>query len=209
MASGRRGQSEISLGAGHVAGMFIAVLVLCGVFFTLGYVMGRGNSQRNAAGPGGGSSTIGAGGNLANPNGTPASNSWDFYPHHSSSPGRSSASGNATPATPATPAPPAQPQPSGPIAMSPKPAGVRVDRKPPSLAGGRQGVMLQVAAMRNRGDARSLAGFLKQKGYPAFVWGPGSDRLYRVQVGPYPDSKAAHAARTRLEKEGFQSILKK
>lgn len=201
MASGRRGQSEITLGAGHVAGMFLAVLVLCGIFFTLGYVVGRGNSPRKAAGANGGSSPIDVGGNLANKNGTPASTGWDFYPNKSSSPSGSSAPRGLTPAP--------APQPSGPISMSPKPRGLRVERKPPSLPGGHTGDLLQVAAMANRGDALALAGFLKQKGYPAFAWGPASDRLYRVQVGPYSDLKAARAASRMLEKDGFKSILKR
>lgn len=203
MASGRRGQSEITLGPGHVAGMFLAVLVLCGVFFTLGYVMGRGNLARKTGGNGAGSSTIGANGNLASQSRAPASNGWDFYPHHSSASNGSSASPGLT----STPAP--QPQPSGPIAMAAHPSGVKIDRRPPVLASGHQGYLLQVAAMVNRGDARALTGYLRQKGYPAFAWGPGSDRLYRVQVGPFSNSKTAHAVRVMLEKDGFKSILKK
>ncbi|HVB34753.1 MAG TPA: SPOR domain-containing protein [Patescibacteria group bacterium] len=211
MASGRRGQSEINLGAGHVAGIFLAVVVLCGIFFTLGYVMGRGGSPGKASGTGGSSPAMTAGGSQATGNRAPGSTGWDFFPNKSSS----SHGPAGTPSPGLTPGP--QPvasaagrsSPSGPISMTPRPAGVRIDRKPPSLRGGRQGVLLQVAAMANRGDALALVGFLKQKGYPAFAWGPSSDRLYRVQVGPYANTKAARAARIHLEKEGFRSILKK
>jgi cell division septation protein DedD len=85
---------------------------------------------------------------------------------------------------------------------------MRIVRTPPLLPTGSQGVLLQVAAMSNRTDALALAGFLKQKGYPAFAWGPSPNRLYRVQVGPYANSKQAGRARLELEKEGFKSILK-
>jgi DedD protein len=206
MASGRRGQSEINLGAGHVAGMFLAVVILCGIFFTLGYVMGRGASPAKAASAGSGASAIDSGGNPATAKKAPLSSSWDFFPKNASS----SKGVAASPIAPLTPQPSASSQPvAGPISMSPKPAGVRIDRTPPLLRGGRVGYMLQVAAMENRGDALTLAGFLKQKGYPAFAWGPGPDRLYRVQVGPYGTPKQADVIRIGLEKEGFKSILKR
>lgn len=212
MASGRKGQSEITLGAGHIVGMFLAVVVLCGVFFTLGYVMARGGSagKHFAAG----SSGVDATGIPATGNGEPTATGWDFYPAKPSS-ATGSAGGSITPLTPSAasatqpPASAAAPAPvSGPISMSPRPAGVRMDRTPPRLPTGSQGVLLQVAAMSNRTDALALAGFLKQKGYPAFAWGPSADRLYRVQVGPYADSKQAGRARLALEKEGFKSILR-
>lgn len=215
MARGRKGQSEINLGAGHVAGMFLAVLVLCGIFFTLGYVMGRGGSPRQAAVTSARPSTIDAGGNLTTDSGAPPASGWDFFPKKSSS--SRAASNRATPGL--TPQPAAAPQPdsstskstspSGPISMSTKPVGLRVEPKPPLLPDGRAGLLLQVAAMANRADALVLTGFLKQKGYPAFAWGPSSDRLYRVQVGPFGNSKAAGDARVKLEKDGFRSILKK
>jgi DedD protein len=209
MASGRKGQSEITLGAGHVAGMFLAVLVLCGIFFTLGYVMGRGGSPRKSSVAGARSTGIGGSGNSATGSGAPAATGWDFFPQKSSSNGSSVGATPGLTSQPASSATAEAPARSGPISMPARPVGVRIDSKPPVLPDGHAGVLLQVAAMTNRSDALSLAGFLKQKGYPAFAWGPSPDRLYRVQVGPYGDSKAAGAARVKLEKEGFQSILKK
>lgn len=204
MASGRRkGQSEINLGAGHVAGMFLAVVVLCGIFFTLGYVLGRGSSPGKADGANAGSAAVNAGGSATGASGSPSAG-WDFFPKKSTSNGL--AASRIPPLTPQSSAG-AQPQ-SGPISMAARPAGVRIERKQPLLRGGQTGYVLQVAAMENRGDAVALAGFLKQKGYPAFAWGPAADRLYHVQVGPYPSSKTAGAARIDLEKQGFQSILK-
>lgn len=203
MASGRRGQSEITLGAAHVAGMFLVVVVLCGIFFTLGYVMGRGNSAGKSSASGPGSAALDAGGNRAAGNRAPAAG-WNFFPNKSSS-SRASAGRPVSDVSSRA----AARAPAGPISMSPKPAGVRIERRPPRLPDGREGVLLQVAAMENRTDALALVGFLQRKGYPAFAWGPASDRLYRVQVGPYPSPKAAGAMRKKLEKAGFQSILKR
>jgi cell division septation protein DedD len=214
MASGRRGQTDVTLGAGHVAGIFLGFVVLCGIFFTLGYVLGRGHSPPAAAGktkP----ATVDANGNLAGGQGSPAPTGWDFYPKKNGRAGGSPA--NATPGL--TPSPSAgseaaphsaDPSPnSGPVAMSPKPARLKVEPKPPALPGGKGGISLQVAALTDKADALALAGFLKQKGYPAFAWGPASDHLFRVQVGPYPSAKTAEAAKKKLEHEGFKSILKK
>ena len=41
MANGRRNNGERVLGSGHLIGLFLGVVLLCCVFYTLGYVMGR------------------------------------------------------------------------------------------------------------------------------------------------------------------------
>jgi DedD protein len=214
-ASGRKGQSDITLGGGHVAGIFLGVVVLCGIFFTLGYVMGHNRNALLPAPAGTKNPAVDSGGDLTASKGTPASTGWDFYPKKSPSGKSAVPTPGLTPETSGKPHPEpvdttaAPPAPSGPIAMESKPAHVAIDHKPPALPGGREGISLQVAALRNRGDALALAGFLKKKGYPAFAWGPGGDRLFRVQVGPYGTAKTAEAAKKKLEREGFKSILKK
>lgn len=204
MASGRRGQTDVTLGAGHVAGIFLGFVVLCGIFFTLGYVLGRDHSPPAAAGKAK-PAAVDANGNLAGGKGSPAPTGWDFYPK------KQGKAANSTPGlTPAPAADTTRPMPhTGPDAISPRPARLKVEPKPRVLPNGRGGIALQVAALTNKADALALAGFLKQKGYPAFAWGPASDRLFRVQVGPYPSAKAAEAAKKKLEREGFKSILKK
>src|ERR1700690_3018 len=39
--SGKRGGGERVLESRHLVGLFLGVVLLCGVFFTLGYVMGK------------------------------------------------------------------------------------------------------------------------------------------------------------------------
>src|SRR5580704_14249511 len=39
--SGKRGSGDRVLESRHLVGVFLGVVLLCGVFFTLGYVMGR------------------------------------------------------------------------------------------------------------------------------------------------------------------------
>src|SRR5262245_15561316 len=51
MATGAKRGGDMVLGGRHLAGMFIVLVVLFGVVFTLGYVMGRnhGETQLSAA----------------------------------------------------------------------------------------------------------------------------------------------------------------
>jgi cell division septation protein DedD len=65
------------------------------------------------------------------------------------------------------------------------------------------GFVVQVAAVRDRGDADGMARRLAAKGYPAFVTSPagGPARIFRVRVGKYDTRKEAETVAARLEKE--------
>jgi cell division septation protein DedD len=69
---------------------------------------------------------------------------------------------------------------------------------------------VQVAAVSKQEDAEALVDALKKKEYPAFV-APQvtTDKLFRVQLGPFGDVKEAEAMRTRLIGDGYSPILKK
>jgi len=69
--------------------------------------------------------------------------------------------------------------------------------------------VLQVAALSHQGDALAMAEVLQKKRFPAFVITPGSDRFYRVQVGPYRNERSAANARRALERAGFKAIMKR
>jgi len=69
---------------------------------------------------------------------------------------------------------------------------------------------VQVAAVSKQDDAEALVDALKKKQYPAFVAANAStDKLFRVQVGPFGDVKEAEAMRSRLINDGYSPILKK
>jgi cell division septation protein DedD len=67
---------------------------------------------------------------------------------------------------------------------------------------------LQVAALKSQADALDLATRLQKQKFPAFVLSPQSDKFYRVQVGPYENQKAADAAKKGLDGAGFKAIVK-
>jgi len=72
------------------------------------------------------------------------------------------------------------------------------------------GYFVQVAAVSKQEDAEALVDALKKKQYPAFVAGNATtDKLFRVQVGPFDDIKEAEAMRSRLINDGYNPILKK
>ncbi len=224
MASARKAQGEMVLGARHVLGVFLGIVVLCGMFFALGYVMGRDQSRaslRTAAtaartGPSG---TAETGASSVTDDLAPGTQEWDFFPRKNSTPGATTEGappGGAMAGTAAGAAgeatrvgvPPAASNgdEAGPTVSMARTDAVRlaVLKEPPAGSG----ESLQVAALTNASDALALAEFLRRRGYPAFVWGPAPDRLYRVQVGPFPDSQAAEQTRRALEREGFKTIRK-
>jgi cell division septation protein DedD len=63
--------------------------------------------------------------------------------------------------------------------------------------------VVQLVALKDRGDAVAMASRLSAKGYPAFVLDPaaGAPTIYRVQVGGYPDRDHADQAARRIERE--------
>jgi cell division septation protein DedD len=65
------------------------------------------------------------------------------------------------------------------------------------------GYVVQVAAVKVRSEADTIAKRLQSKGFPSFVTTPsaGAARVYRVRVGKYNDRREAESVARRLEKE--------
>lgn len=222
MASGsKRGSAgERVLESRHVIGLFLLMLLFSGVFFTLGYVMGRSqyDGQVRAA---------------TNPRTSPDGGFFSKYPAAAKPTNKKTDSeappGNAAPANPdwefyhagdsnktedhLKPAPPAASPKALPAVAkgnSPaKPTNTSSKTSPSGalLPGG--GYTLQVAAMTKESDAMALATNLQKRKFPAFVLSPHGDKYYRVQVGPYADPKAAENAKKGLEGAGFKAIVKR
>ena len=65
------------------------------------------------------------------------------------------------------------------------------------------GYVIQVAAMREHGDADAMARRLTSKGYSAFVVAPGAatPTMYRVCVGKFKTKREAETIASKLQKE--------
>jgi hypothetical protein len=71
--------------------------------------------------------------------------------------------------------------------------------------------IVQITALQDRAACAAIAQRLTSKGYPAFVVDPaaGSPKIYRVQVGGYPDrDKAEQAARRLAAEEQFKTYVR-
>ena len=96
------------------------------------------------------------------------------------------------------PAVTSEPDPPKPAAPSPE----KKERAP--TTSGRDGWVVQIAALRDRQTANAIVQRLSGKGYPAFLVNPSAGApapVFKVQVGRYADKEQAEQIRRRLEKE--------
>jgi cell division septation protein DedD len=221
MAGGRgnRGGGDRVLESRHLVGLFLSVVLLCGVFFSLGYVMGRtqfgapvqasealAKSLRPAPLDSGAAKTKDKGKETGAP-APPASDGWDFYkktPNDRLEPAPKAATPAPVTAVAAKKNDTAPAAATRTVAATAKPSA---RFQPPSL--GKGAIVLQLAALTRESDALALADALQQKKFPSFVVTPTGDSFYRVQVGPYSDVKSAEAAKAALDREGFKAIIKR
>jgi DedD protein len=217
MASRKNG-GDFILESKHLVGLFVLLVVIFGVVFTLGYLLGRGqydSKLRAVVGTPAGFDDTTAAAPVAKAKSRPEpedaqvpkkNSDWDFY--HSAEP--QSGADHLQPApknVSSTNVPAAPPKPPAHAAKAAAPAKYKSDTDGPLIPKG--AIMLQVAAVLHQDDALALAQALQQKKFPAIVLTPGADKLYRVQVGPYPDNQTATNARQDLEAKGFKSIIKR
>ena len=194
MARNNEGEFEMVLGNKQVLSLFFLVALLFGVFFSLGYMMGK------SAGP---AQTLAAQPAAALPvTSLEAAPAAETRP----SPAAPPASTSEAPA-PATPAEAARSEPVVKFEPEPKPEPKEKAEAPPALVV--RDIHLQLAAVRVKEDAEALVETLRQKGYAVQLNSQTRDGWHRVIVGPFPNERAALEMRVKLEKDGYKSILKK
>ncbi len=192
--------TEITLGTGKLLVLFFGLVGVCALFFALGYSLGRKSEPAiTTASAAVGPQTV-PGGSKAN-SGSATTPPMTFYKAVE----QKDANPQLTPAadakadTATAPAPantPAQAAPNPPDPTTTLPTGASY--------------FVQVAAVSKQEDADSLVDALKKKQYPALIAAPvPTDKLFRVQVGPFSDVKDAEATRTKLIADGYSPILKR
>jgi DedD protein len=178
--------TEITLGTGKMLGIFFGLVILCAVFFGMGFSMGR-NSVRSAP---------------------------ELLPSPSTSSGnRPSASAGKSPEQPQTTSteskPAQQTTPDSSANNSGQPATTSDQSAPQGSAPPGGGYFVQVAAVSKQEDAEALVESLKGRQYSAFIVNPSPDKFFHVQVGPFTDIKEAENMRAKLVSDGYNPILKK
>jgi cell division protein FtsN len=205
------GEFELILGNRQLISVFLIVVVMLGVFFSMGYVVGRNSSPA--------ATTTEARADKTVPDSHP--------PDSTASDGSSSAeptqpsgnnSGDQSPAE--TPPSITQPEKPAAAAPAPRPAPAAKEPKPkPSpareaAAPERASVASQVVAGQYwqvvataRPDAEIIAEALAKKGFHAVLAPAPKDGVFRVLVGPLADAPAQAQTRTNLESAGFKNPI--
>lgn len=215
-------EREISLSPSTVLGIFFLLAILCAVFFGFGYSMGRRSATASIAAANANSddTPLKATGDSkpsasqSNQNLTPAdaaaaatSDNSDSSQVASSAPASAPVEETPAPAKPqphlqhvvakSTPAPPPAVPAVSPKAPTPRPVAAA---GPPAL--------VQIAAVSHQEDADMLVSALKRKGYTVAVRHESQDKLFHIQLGPFPTRKDADAMRQRLATDGYNAIVK-
>jgi DedD protein len=202
--------TEITLGTGHMLAIFFILVLICAVFFAMGFSLGRRTALAGVVNPI--SSPVGISASTVRPSAAktdasqPQSSDFSFYkavgeknadgalpPQNSKSAPEAASSNTGAPAADAS------------VGTTPKSASDAASAPP---AGG--SYYVQVAAVSRPEDAEALVEALKKKQYPAFTASStAGDKLFHVQVGPYAEVKDAEAMRARLISDGYNPIVKK
>ena len=194
--------TEITLGTGKLLVLFFGLVGVCALFFALGYSLGRKSEPSAAmnapASPQLSSNTGKASGSAAN-----SAQPMTFYKAVE----QKDANAELTPAADAKTETTAAATNSTTTAT---PASTGATNAGDSAMLPTSAYFVQVAAVSKQEDAEALVDALKKKEYPAFVAAQvATDKLFRVQLGPYPEAKEAEAMRTKLVGDGYSPILKK
>lgn len=192
--------TEITVSTGKMLMVFFAFVVVCALFFGMGFTLGK-NTTVSAA------TTI-----LAPPPSaaektaadSPSEPPLTFYKTVEQ---KDANAALTQPAVQSSPVPSPQPHPE--IGRTTTHDSFPSIATPASTEAAPSGILVQVAAVTRSEDATALVNALKRKDYGAFVASAPTDKLFRVQIGPFPDLKAAEATKNKLVSDGYNSIVKK
>jgi len=182
-------EEEVTMGTGKVLGLFFGLTVVCALFFTFGYSVGRKSPPLAEA------ATVSEPSDSADVDKPSAAQAqaadMTFYQSVEQKEPQTTLA-----------AVPEEKGAAAPEAAAPAPT-VITPRVP-------AGFVVQVAALSKLEDAEAMVSVLRQKQYPVFIVGQSaSDKYIRVQVGPFPDEKAAESMQARLSRDGYKAIVKK
>ncbi|MFP5229606.1 MAG: SPOR domain-containing protein [Acidobacteriota bacterium] len=213
--------TEIALGTRSLVAIFFGLVLICALFFGLGYSVGRAGGSRDVAQASPGSASTAPNSHLAKPSADQTLTPVEPAPAASDS-GVPTTDASATQSDPANPQPAATSPTASGSATTPAPAmtaqkPAATVAAPPSAAGATlqpaaatsaASFMVQVAAVRVSQDAQILVDALKKHGYSAVVRNEPQDQLLHIQLGPYPSRSDAMAMRAKLLADGYNAVVK-
>ena len=197
-------QIELVLENKQVMGVFLVMAVMCGIFFALGFVVGR------SSGAGAETAAEVAEENLP-PGEKPSAMPAPAYIPKSQQAAVGEMGGEQT--TPETDlsfynnvetnAPDGQAESESEQKQAAAAAPATTVGPPPD------GILVQVSALTRRNDAENLLNLLKERDLPVLVTTGTNDSLFHVVVGPYKNEKEAEAVKQALEKDGFRPFIRR
>ena len=229
--------TEITLGMGKLLGLFFMLALTCGIFFAVGYSLGK-TAEREQALKNQPAQTVPADPDLASSKSSdatahvgkaPATDNGaetkdappdlTFYRAVKQNPGEETKpaeglkkSENSMDAVASnTAAKPHEMAGAGRSAQAPKlDASPTADTSAPQASPSGT-FLVQIAAVTHEEDAAALAGALRKKSYNAAVVNSpnGKDKLFHVVLGPYASLQDAEAMKAKLQGEGYSPIVKR
>ncbi|WP_158747951.1 SPOR domain-containing protein [Acidobacterium sp. S8] len=215
--------SEITLNATTLLGIFFGLVLVCGVFFGFGYSIGRrGTDTPSASAPAASSATedtpTPSEANATKPSAMESLQAAESDQQDANTVTQSvnaestSNKASAPQVRPALLTPSSAPKPS-PVSATPaeaKPASLPITTAANESmpAAGSASIMVQIAAVTHQEDANVLISALRQRGYSVSVRNEPQDKLLHIQIGPFASRDAAKAMRSRLQADGYNAILK-
>lgn len=196
------GEFELILGNKQLLSVFFIVVILLGVFFTMGYIVGRNSSPLSADSRKPEKPLVVDSANRPNP----AGGSTAVAPETPvSPPPQEPVKETASIPTPANDTPAATSQKEEPRKAEPPKAASRSAAPTPDAPASGE-TYLQVAAVQ-KAEAELFVDVLAKKGFHAlYAQVPDKPQTYRVLVGPLKDQASIATARTDLQKAGFKGF---
>jgi DedD protein len=210
--------TEITLGTGKLLVLFFVLVAICAGSFSLGYKLGSKSEPAVSAAV---SLTTTPGVMKPASSAVSAPVATSKPAEKSTPPDASAATPDAKPVAPGDSSNPANAGVAGNSGANASPANSSAanatgtptsatNTPDPATTLPASSYFVQVAAVSKQDDADALVDALKKKNYPAFVaTNATTDKLFRIQVGPFPDIQEAEAMRTRLIGDGYNPIVKK
>lgn len=194
------GEFELVLGNRQLLSGFFIVVILFGVFFTMGYIVGRHSSPTPTVSPSAAASSQPA--QIASaPAPTSATSSASLPPGEI----------EVLPATkPATESgAPAQAAETAPASVKPSAVAAVQSNSDGELSAPQAGKLYVQVRVGTRPALSGVVDALKRKGIPAFL-APGPDpNSVRVLVGPFEDQPAMAKTRAEVQDAGFKDAFPK
>lgn len=227
--------SEITLGTRSLLAIFFGLVLICGVFFGLGYSVGRGSEARALPDPNPAAAAPTTTARLAKPSAqetltaVPPAGAADAQAGQdvrrdegvsqqasqaSAEPSTATApalagSGSSTSATQPTDRPPSTAFAPVSVAQNQNAAAtVRPAAAVVQPVAASSSYVVQIAAVRLPQDASILVNVLRKRGYIAVARNEPQDQLLHVQVGPFANRNAAYAMRAHLLADGYNAVVK-